>query len=77
MNNVNAPADLEEYAAEHDVDLDAYRTALAELKALGRFVDPEPPLAEAVLAHLRLGAPIEEAVSAAREAALATLRSTE
>jgi len=74
MNNVNAPAHLERYAAENGIDLTEFHSALAELVAMNQFFDPGPPLANDVLMRLRMGATIDDATGAAKANALNSLR---
>lgn len=70
MNNVNAPTQLAEYAAKHGIDLAGYHENLKALRATGRFIDPDPPFANGVLARLRAGMVPEDAVAEARQEAL-------
>lgn len=71
--NPNAQHDLEVYAGEHGVDLEAYRSTLGSLRATGRFVDIDQPFAEQVLALLRTGWSIGDAVEDVKQDAVQRL----
>ena len=73
MANVNAPAQLAKYAEEKGVELSPYSEALRDLRALGKFIDPEPPFAGDVLTRLQAGMRLEDAVAEARAIAIGTL----